>query len=129
MPNQSDRSVLVCVQVRVWDGAYGIRAMRRVCVKRVCNDKGSTNRVACLGRPCTYAIVKCTTGVCGAPAGTTGSGMSWLQALALAIEKACAVGWNQETADLVAPDRKNTIQHCRTKGLPVTLEEQEISTR
>ena len=40
------------------------------------------------------------------PAGATGPGMSWLQALALAVTQgAYAVGRNQDTADLGTPDR------------------------
>ncbi len=37
--------------------------MQPVSKKMVCNDKGGTNRVGCLCRPCAYAIVKRTTGV------------------------------------------------------------------
>ena len=109
-----------CVIGKVDDetAASASGAMQRVWVKRVCDDKGSTDRVECLGRPCTYTIVKCATGVCGAPAGSTGSGISWSQALAPTIEKARAVGWNQETANLASPDRIFMVTKGRTDILP-----------
>ena len=52
------------------------------------------------------------------PAGYTESGISRLQALTLVREKACAAGWNQETADLVWPDRLSIVQENCTNALP-----------
>jgi hypothetical protein len=46
------------------EGALSKKVIWRASSKtKICDDKGSTCAVECLYRPCTYAIVACTTGV------------------------------------------------------------------
>ena len=74
---------------------------------KICNDSGSTNRVECRCRPCTYAIVKCTTEevnflLLERPGLARRGRKRWRMPVKYDRR---AVGRDQDTADLAAPDR------------------------